>query len=160
MKYSFIFYLFFVYSQTSVGYTASRSKYYVDDNVIEKGAIYKNIRQSSPMRIFECMSKSSLLRCIKLFIWVKMEQFPLQSSTGNLTQDFMAQFLSREEVFPSLIDKRFEKVSENELTKKLVFHIRNFFQNRELKVKFLPGITFHFTPNMDNNLKMSISKGI
>lgn len=146
-------------SQWSDGYSTARNKYYVSETV-EKGTSVKYIRQSSPFRIFECMTRSPLLRCLKLFAWIKLEQFPLESSTGNITQDFMTQFMSREDNFPSLLDKRFEKLSESELTKKLVYYFKNFFKNRDLKVNFVPGIVFHFTPNMDNNLKMSITKGM
>lgn len=160
MKHSLIIVsLVILCSQLSDGYSTARNKYYVSETV-DKGTSVKYIRQSSPFRIFECMTRSTLLRCLKLFAWIKLEQFPLQSSSGNLTQDFMAQFLSREENFPSLVDKRFDKFSENDITKKLVYYLRSFFKNRELKVNFVPGIIFHFTPNMDNNLKMSITKGI
>lgn len=160
MKHSLIIVsLVMLCSQSSDGYSTARNKYYVSETV-DKGTSTKYIRQSSPFRIFECMTRSPLLRCLKLFAWIKLEQFPLQSSSGNLTQDFMAQFLSREENFPSLVDKRLDTFSENEITKKLVYYLRSFFKNRELKVNFVPGIIFHFTPNMDNNLKMSITKSM
>lgn len=160
MKYSLIIIAVVILcSKWSGGYSTARNKYYVSETV-DKGTSIKYIRQSSPFRIFECMTRSPLLRCFKLFALIKLEQFPLHSSSGNLTQDFMEQFMSREDNFPSLLDKQLDKMSENELTKKLVYYLRNFFKNRELKVNFIPGIVFHFTPNMDNNLKMSIKKGI
>lgn len=117
-----------------------------------------HFRTSIPMRIYECLRDFSTMRCTKLFVLQKMEERKRWINTGNITKDFLNQFFDDNDRMGSLISERFRKMTENELNKKLVLNFQRFFKNRDIKMRFLPGLLVKVIPNKDNKLKFSLKK--
>ncbi|XP_055381431.1 uncharacterized protein LOC129612010 [Condylostylus longicornis] len=114
------------------------------------------IRTSIPLRIFQCIRKLSILRCMKIFLLQKMESKANFTNTGNLTKDFMEQFFNEDKNYPSLTDKRYKNVSDTELTNRLIFHFQKFFKDRDIKLHFIPGVMVQVVPSTENRIKLTV----
>ncbi|XP_034484967.1 uncharacterized protein LOC117789902 [Drosophila innubila] len=115
---------------------------------------------SIPMRIYECLSDFSMLRCTKLFVLQKLEERKQLPQTGNLTKDFMDQFFGEETQLGSLIGERYQRMSEKELNQRLVQNFQRFFKHRDIKLHFLPGMLVKIVPSKENKLKFTLKKAI
>lgn len=119
------------------------------------------VKASIPMRIFSCMQRASILRCLKLFLLKRMERTDVYASSGNLTADFLDQMLRDDGVDTNempLLDE-FEVVSDVQLNERLLLCLRRFFRNREIKLYFLPGLVVKVVPSAKNFLHFTLRKG-
>lgn len=115
-------------------------------------------RASIPMRIYECLCEFSTLRCTKLYVLQKMEERKQWPNTGNITKDFLDQFFGEDEQMGSLITNRYREMSDKDLNKRLVLYFQRFFKNRNIKLRFLPGLMVKIVPSKENKLKISLKK--
>ncbi|XP_064552890.1 uncharacterized protein LOC135438493 [Drosophila montana] len=122
--------------------------------------VTRNYGSSIPMRIYECLHESSMLRCTKLFVLQKLEERKQLPQTGNMTRDFMDQFFGQETQLGSLITQKYQEMSEKELNQRLVQNFQRFFKNRDIKLHFLPGMLVKIVPSKENKLKFSLKKAI
>ncbi|EDV93153.1 uncharacterized protein LOC6563810 [Drosophila grimshawi] len=113
---------------------------------------------SIPMRIYECLRESSMLRCTKLFVLQKLEERRHLPQTGNLTRDFMDQFFGEETQLGSLIADKYKEMSEKELNQRLVQNFQRFFKHCDIKLHFLPGMLVKIVPSKENKLKFTLKK--
>ncbi|KAL9892489.1 uncharacterized protein ACN2A1_008033 [Glossina fuscipes fuscipes] len=114
-------------------------------------------RASIPMRIFECLRDFTAMRCTKLFVLQKMEERKNWPHTGNLTKDFLDQFFGNEDAMGSLVSERFRQMTDKELNKHLMINLQKFFKNRNIKLRFLPGLMVKIIPSPENKLKLTLS---
>ena len=117
-------------------------------------------RASIPMRIYECLCEFSTLRCTKLYVLQKMEDRKQWPNTGNITKDFLNQFFGEDEQMGSLVTNRFREMSDKDLNKRLVLYFQRFFKNRNIKLRFLPGLMVKIVPSKENKLKFSLKKSM
>lgn len=122
------------------------------------GMTISQFRSSVPMRIYECLRDFNMMRCTKLFVLQKLEERKNWINTGNLTKDFIHQFFGDEERMGSLTTERFRKMSDKDLNKKLIVNFQRFFKNRDIKLKFFPGLMVKVVPSKENKLKISFKK--
>ncbi|KAI9575222.1 hypothetical protein GQX74_015021 [Glossina fuscipes] len=115
-------------------------------------------RASIPMRIFECLRDFTAMRCTKLFVLQKMEERKNWPHTGNLTKDFLDQFFGNEDAMGSLVSERFRQMTDKELNKHLMINLQKFFKNRNIKLRFLPGLMVKIIPSPENKLKLTLKK--
>ncbi|XP_037944097.1 uncharacterized protein LOC119676900 [Teleopsis dalmanni] len=117
------------------------------------------VRATIPLRIYECLRKFTALHCTKLFVLQKMEEHKNYPRTGNLTKDFMDQFFGPEKILGSLVTSKYASMAEKELNQRLVQNFQKFFEDRDIKIHFLPGIMVRIVPSKENTLKFSLKKG-
>lgn len=87
-----------------------------------------------------------------------MEDRKQWPNTGNITKDFLNQFFGEDEQMGSLVTDRFREMSDKDLNKRLVLYFQRFFKNRDIKLRFLPGLTVKIVPSKENKLKFSLKK--
>ncbi|EDW84044.1 uncharacterized protein Dwil_GK13360 [Drosophila willistoni] len=117
-------------------------------------------RASIPMRVYECLRDTSMLRCTKLYVLQKMEERKHMPHTANLTKDFLDQFFGEETQLGSLVSDKYQKMSEKELNLRLVQNFQRFFKHRDLKLHILPGMLLKVIPSKENKLKFTLKKNI
>jgi hypothetical protein len=112
-----------------------------------------------PAQIFKCLEKSTLLRCMKYFILLRIESreydFP---NSGNSTKGFLDQILKEEKNIPTEIPHRLSKLSDEELTDRLTIGLQRFFEKRPITLKFMPNMMVQLVPSGTNYLEMSLKK--
>ncbi|XP_014086197.3 uncharacterized protein [Bactrocera oleae] len=113
---------------------------------------------SLPMRVYECLRVFSILRCTKLFILQKMEERNTINHSGNLTRDFLDQFIDTEDEVGSLIDNKYANMTDEKLNHYLVLRFQRFFKHRDIKLHFLPGVMVKIVPSRDNKLSFTLRK--
>ncbi|XP_062123844.1 uncharacterized protein LOC133837183 [Drosophila sulfurigaster albostrigata] len=136
----------------------SRAFKYCDDT--NKSCVTRKYGSTIPMRIYECLSEFSMLRCTKLFVLQKLEERKQLPQSGNLTKDFMDQFFGEETQLGSLIGEKYRQMSEKELNQRLVKNFQRFFKHRDIKLHFLPGMLVKIVPSKENKLKFTLKKAM
>ncbi|XP_055848481.1 uncharacterized protein LOC129913704 [Episyrphus balteatus] len=128
---------------------------------------YENIktvtyhRASTPIRILECITKFSILRCSKLFVLQKMEGRQNYPRSGNLTKDFLDQFFGGDDEelgMESLIEGKIAEIPDGELTQRVILNFKRFFKNRNIQLHFLPGVKVQIVPSKENKIKVSLKR--
>lgn len=121
------------------------------------------VKASIPVRIFHCMQRLSILKCMKIFILQRMERTPIYYNSGNVTADFLDQILanndpesSREEIF----DKFYLQMPETEINERLLKSFQRFFKDREIKLHFIPGMVVKVVPSQENVINLSLKRGM
>jgi len=122
------------------------------------------VKTSIPIRIFKCMQRLNILKCMKIFILQRMERTPTYANSGNLTVDFLDQILSNnpidgETTNDDSLDKFYVQMPEVELNDRLVKSFQRFFHDREIKLHFIPGMVVKVVPNQENALNLSLKRG-
>lgn len=116
------------------------------------------IKASIPTKIFRCMTKFNLIRCMKSFILQRMEYNQKIPITGNITADFLNKILSENINEPNSIDEFYLKLKEKELNKRISMSFKEFFNNREIKMNLMNGMMVNVVPSNTNLLNFSLKK--
>lgn len=124
------------------------------------------VKTSIPIRIFKCMQRLNILKCMKIFILQRMERTPHYVNSGNLTVDFLDQLLSispndegNDSVHDDTIDTFYLRMTEIELNERLLKSFQRFFHNREIKLHFVPGMVVKVVPNEMNAINLTLKRG-
>lgn len=119
------------------------------------------VKASIPMKIFRCITRLNILRCMQIFILQRMERLPLLKSDGNLTTDFLDRILAAEDTDnQNLWNSELASLSDTELNARLQKVFQAYFSNREIKLFFIPGIVVKVRPSLDSYLNFSIKKSM
>lgn len=116
------------------------------------------IKASIPTKIFRCMSKFNIFRCMKLFILQRMDSNRDVPVTGNITNDFLNTILYNHEKKIYHISDSYLQLSEMELNTRLHESFQKFFNDREIKMHFIPGMVVKVVPSKNNLIDLSLSK--
>lgn len=127
------------------------------------------VKTSIPIRIFKCMQRMNLLKCMKIFILQRMERTPIYRNSGNITADFLDQILSNGQntsadngdgtLSEEIVDKYYLQMTEMEINERLLKSFQRFFHDREIKLHFIPGMVVKVVPNEDNAINLSLKRG-
>lgn len=121
------------------------------------------VKTSIPIRIFQCMQRLNILKCMKIFILQRMERTTI--NTGNVTADFLDQILSNgpngdgDASYDDILDKYYLQMSDPELNDRLQKSFQRFFHDREIKLHFIPGMVVKVVPNAENAINLSLKRG-
>lgn len=127
------------------------------------------VKTSIPIRIFKCMQRMNLLKCMKIFILQRMERTPIYRNSGNVTADFLDQILSNGQntsidntdgtLSEDILDKYYVQMTEVEINERLLKSFQRFFHDREIKLHFIPGMVVKVVPNEENAINLSLKRG-
>lgn len=132
----------------------------------ELGNMLAYVKTAIPIRIFQCMQRLNILKCMKIFILQRMERSPIYPNTGNVTTDFLDQILSNNQnnsddstINEETLDKYYLQMSEVEINERLLKSFQRFFHDREIKLHFIPGMVVKVVPNEENAINLSLKRG-
>lgn len=132
----------------------------IDENLLSY------VKTSIPTRIFKCMQRLNILKCMKIFILQRMERTPHYVNSGNITVDFLDQLLSispndegNDSVHDDTNDTFYLQMNEIELNERLLKSFQRFFHNREIKLHFIPGMVVKVVPNEMNAINLTLKRG-
>lgn len=130
-----------------------------DEKISETSLKYVN--KSIPLRIFRCMQTFNIFRCMKIFILQKMEQTRSNPHSKNVTAEFLDKIFTEETNENQIgnFDENYLKINETELNDRLYLSFQRFFNNREIKMHFIPGMLIKVVPSKDNIIDLSLKKG-
>lgn len=124
------------------------------------------VKASIPIRIFQCMQRLSILKCMKIFILQKMERTTSYLNSGNLTADFLDQILSNNNNNNQLnndsddvLYKYYLQLPETDINERLLKSFQRFFHDREIKLHFIPGMVVKVVPSEENAINLSLKRG-
>lgn len=128
------------------------------------------VKTSIPIRIFKCMQRLNLLKCMKIFILQRMERTPIYRNSGNITADFLDQILANSgqngstenedgTLSEEILDKYYLQMTEVEINERLLKSFQRFFHDREIKLHFIPGMVVKVVPNEENAINLSLKRG-
>lgn len=128
------------------------------------------VKTSIPIRIFKCMQRMNLLKCMKIIILQRMERTPMYRNSGNVTADFLSQILSNGQnasadsngdgtLSEEILEKYYLQMTELEINERLLKSFQRFFHDREIKLHFIPGMVVKVVPNEDNAINLSLKRG-
>lgn len=125
---------------------------------INSSAAMTYIKASIPSKIFQCMTKFNIFRCMKLFILQRMDSNRNVPVTGNVTNDFLKTILYNNNDKIYHISDSYLQLSETELNTRLHESFQKFFKDREIKMHFIPGMMVKVVPSKSNLIDLSLSK--
>lgn len=116
------------------------------------------MKAAIPTKIFNCMNKLTLMRCMKLLLLARMESRDLQMhNTGNATTDFLDQVIDSDDArIPFNYYDVYSSLNETQLTVRLLKSFQQFFKGREIMLHFIPGIVVKVVPNSNNELQFKL----
>lgn len=128
------------------------------------------VKTSIPIRIFKCMQRLNLLKCMKIFILQRMERTPIYRNSGNVTADFLDQILADGHqnvsadnddgtLHEEILNKFYLQMTEVEINERLLKSFQRFFHDREIKLHFIPGMVVKVVPNEENAINLSLKRG-
>lgn len=124
------------------------------------------IKTSIPVRIFQCMQRLNILKCMKIFILQRMERTPTYLNSGNVTADFLDQILTNnsthsegDAAYESSLDKYYVQMPEQEINERLLKSFQRFFHDREIKLHFIPGMVVKVVPGEVNAINLTLKRG-
>lgn len=122
------------------------------------------VKASIPIRIFQCMQRLNILKCMKIFILQRMERTSIYLNSGNVTADFLDQILVNSEQEKNYGDDIFDKfhlqMSDTEINERLLKSFQRFFKDREIKLHFIPGMVVKVVPSQENTINLSFKRGM
>lgn len=131
----------------------------IDQKISETSLKY--ISKSIPLRIFRCMQTNNIFRCMKIFILQKMEQTRSNPHSKNVTAEFFDKlFTEIDENLNGNLDANYLKMNESDLNDRLYLSFQRFFNNREIKMHFIPGMLIKVVPSKNNIIDLSLKRGI
>lgn len=129
------------------------------------GNMLAYVKTSIPIRIFQCMQRLNILKCMKIFILQRMERTPIYRNSGNVTADFLDQILSNGHnnsgdgsMNEEILDKFYVQMTETEINERLLKSFQRFFHDREIKLHFVPGMVVKVVPNQENAINLSLKR--
>lgn len=125
------------------------------------------IKASIPVRIFQCMQRLNILKCMKIFILQRMERTPTYLNSGNVTADFLDQILAKnastnnehDAHYENILDKYYLQMAEQEINERLLKSFQRFFHDREIKLHFIPGMVVKVVPGEVNAINLTLKRG-
>lgn len=124
------------------------------------------IKTSIPVRIFQCMQRLNILKCMKIFILQRMERTPTYLNSGNVTADFLDQILTNngthsesDAAYENILDKFYVQMPEQEINERLLKSFQRFFHDREIKLHFIPGMVVKVVPGEVNAINLTLKRG-
>lgn len=81
-------------------------------------------------------------------------------NTGNITSDFLDHILMRDSDDKFDFEANYTNLHDHEIDARLIKSIQRFFANREIKLHFIPGMVVKVRPSKENQLELSLKKGI
>lgn len=124
------------------------------------------IKASIPVRIFQCMQRLNILKCMKIFILQRMERTPTYFNSGNVTADFLDQILANnsthsesDAAYENILDKYYLQMPEPEINERLLKSFQRFFHDREIKLHFIPGMVVKVVPGEVNAINLTLKRG-
>lgn len=124
------------------------------------------IKASIPVRIFQCMQRLNILKCMKIFILQRMERTPTYLNSGNVTADFLDQILANnstsgesDAIYENVLDKYYLQMPEPEINERLLKSFQRFFHDREIKLHFIPGMVVKVVPGEVNAINLTLKRG-
>lgn len=136
----------------------SIKNYEKNDQKISETSL-KYVNRSIPLRIFRCMQTFNIFRCMKIFILQKMEQTRSNPYSKNITAELLDRIFTESDENQNL-DENYLKINELELNNRLYLSFQRFFNNRQIKMHFIPGMLIQVIPSKDNIIGLSLKKGI
>lgn len=132
----------------------------------QQGNSLAYVKTSIPIRIFQCMQRLNILKCMKIFILQRMERSPIYPNSGNVTADFLDQILSinhnhseDSSINEEIMDKYYLQLTEPEINERLLKSFQRYFHDREIKLHFIPGMVVKVVPNEENAINLSLKRG-
>lgn len=118
-------------------------------------------KASIPVKLFRCITRLNIMRCLQVFMLQRMERTPMVNS-GNLTADFLDRILSSEDTDEqhNLWDSELASLSDVRLNARLQNAFQAFFSNREIKLYFIPGLVVKVVPTVENYLNFTVKKSM
>lgn len=117
------------------------------------------VKASIPIRIFQCMQRLNILKCMKIFILQRMERTGgTYTNSGNLTADFLDQILA-DNGSKDIFERQYVQMDEPEINDRLLKSFQRFFKDREIKLHFIPGMVVRVVPSSNNRINMSVKRG-
>lgn len=144
------------------------SKLYIKTlNTVHENAIHTQrnensiayVKASIPIRIFQCMQRLNIMKCMKIFILQRMERTSTYVNSGNLTADFLDQVLTDDKSNNEIFDPYYVQMNESVINERLLNCFQRFFKNREIKLHFIPGMVVKVVPSAENSINMSVKRG-
>lgn len=117
------------------------------------------VKASIPIRIFQCMQRLNIMKCMKIFILQRMERTSAYANSGNLTADFLDQILVEDNANNDIFDPYYVQMNESVINERLLNSFQRFFKNREIKLHFIPGMVVKVVPSAENSINMSVKRG-
>lgn len=117
------------------------------------------VKASIPIRIFQCMQRLNIMKCMKIFILQRMERTSSFANSGNLTADFLDQILVEDKSNNDIFDPYYVQMNESVINERLLNSFQRFFKNREIKLHFIPGMVVKVVPSAENSINMSVKRG-
>lgn len=124
------------------------------------------IKASIPVRIFHCMQRLNILKCMKIFILQRMERTPTYLNSGNVTADFLDQILANnatnsesDAAYEIILDKYYLHLPETDINERLLKSFQRFFHDREIKLHFIPGMVVKVVPGEVNAINLTLKRG-
>lgn len=117
------------------------------------------VKASIPIRIFQCMQRLNIMKCMKIFILQRMERTSSYANSGNLTADFLDQILVEDASNSDIFDPYYVQMNESVINERMLNSFQRFFKNREIKLHFIPGMVVKVVPSAANSIDMSVKRG-
>lgn len=116
------------------------------------------MKAAIPAKIFNCMNKLTLMRCMKLLLLARMESRDLELyNTGNATTDFLNHVIDSDDTqIPYNYYEVYSSLNETQLSVRLLKSFQKFFEGREIMLHFIPGIVVKVIPNTNNVLQFKL----
>lgn len=116
------------------------------------------MKAAIPAKIFNCMNKLPLMRCMKLLLLARMESRDLQlHNTGNASTDFLHHVIESDDTqIPFNYYEVYSSLNETQLSVRLLKSFQKFFEGREIMLHFIPGIVVKVMPSPNNVLQFKL----
>lgn len=116
------------------------------------------VKASIPTILFKCITRLSILKCIKIFFVQRLTDTITIRNSGNVTADFLNQLLAKEQGRWDILDKKYINMSDDELNGQLLSCFQKFFKNREIQLHFIPGVMVKLVASNTNSFSLAIKK--
>lgn len=143
----------------SLGFSVSHHKSRDNQPDLIAGNSVAYVKASIPVKIFQCIQRLNILRCMRIFILQRMERTSMATNTGNLTADFLDRILSTEDTDDrNLWESELAELTDVQLNGRLQTAFQTFFSKREIKLYFVPGMVVKVVPSTESYLNFTIKK--
>lgn len=123
-----------------------------------KDGMVAYIKASLPNQIYRCIQRFNILRCLKYFVLLRLESRDYTLEPSNSTSEFLENILKSEQNLPREIPENITQLSDDDLNERLTEGFQRFFDNRPIKLHFIPNMLVRVVPNRSNDLEVSLKK--
>lgn len=117
-------------------------------------------KASIPVQIYRCIQRFNLLRCLKFFVLLRLESrdYPFNNQNVNSTMEFLGNIFKSEKNLPNHIPDTITRLDDDELDNRLTTEFQKFFQDRPIKLHFIPNMLVKIVPSHTNDLEISLKR--